>query len=324
MGGGRRGDGDGGDFVEEGFDIGIGNHFGEGRIGARLAYILIAFIGGAAQIDDAIGGVTILRIVLGQHEIEKAAIGNRAVTQNRSSATGLLEYVRIDFQSFMESLHSFGKLLLGEISVADIGVHAGHVGLQRERTLILRNGLLVLFLGVIGGAQIIVGVGKAAIDLGGALKRFASIIQLALLQLGNPKKIQVGGILGILLSEPSVYLHGVWILLPGHEDTSLKLVFLAGAERSIRSGLTSFRLGFRLGFRHLGAQRGWEETSGENNRRKDKSHHNDPRSMVGWGINVANREYSPWELLGPASCHQRYQKSCGADRISFLLPRKRQ
>ncbi len=81
---GRRG-GLGSNLVEEGFNVGVGDHFGKSRIGARLAYILITFIGGAAQINKAVRGIAVLREILGQHEIEKAAVGNRAVAQNASA-----------------------------------------------------------------------------------------------------------------------------------------------------------------------------------------------------------------------------------------------
>src|SRR5260370_38056917 len=85
---------------------------------------------------------------------------------------------------------------------------------------------------VIGGAEIVIGIGKAPVDFNGAIEIFAGLIQLAFLQQSDAEVIQIGRVFRIFLGELGIDLRGLRVLLSGREDARLKLIFFARAERS--------------------------------------------------------------------------------------------
>src|SRR5579884_3319277 len=112
-------------------------------------------------------GVAGLGVKLGEKEIEQAGIGSGALLENGADAAFLGEDVGIKRESLAECAHGFGILFVAVIGIAEVAVDGGGLLVALESFLVITDGAAIALTLVFERAEVVHGAGEFLVGLHG-------------------------------------------------------------------------------------------------------------------------------------------------------------
>src|SRR5208282_1390431 len=176
---------------------------GKGWVGFRGVHVLIAFVAGFAEIDDATFQVAGLGEGFCEQKVEAPAVSvdGPILNDRPHPGTGLVKRLRIELQDLVEGSDGFFVLLVGKVSVSKVHVERGKIILDADSPFVSPDGLGIFFPLVPHGADIVHGIGIVRVQLRRFFVALLRRVQLHLVVQSNPQFIPVDRILWLLLGQ---------------------------------------------------------------------------------------------------------------------------